>query len=353
MDRQFLETFKNSFFDFSLSSEAVFFLLCLLLFLITAAGAGILFNRYFGRRENALPSNWIVAPPRITEVLRNGLEERSKLELRFSHEDPANGRFVSGAFVEINKDTVVIELSDLVNVSNAWIGRKLETFFRVTTERQKNKKGSAARGNSTFFTFTSEILGVKKTSKEYVAVTVAFPTSLEAKQKRTHLRLDPPGSLIYGLSVWPETRTSTGKVNSDISTWKDPVFVLDQDVRDLIILQNISAGGVRLEIQPGWQKEGADIFEMGKRFIVRLDLFNPAENNVDRHYLYTAVRNRFEDFTTRKLEVGLKFLASGFPSLESPDILRWSVTKDDNGVEAIDNWVFRRHLELYRNTGLS
>lgn len=349
MDRQFLETFKNTFFNYSFSSDAVLFLLGLLIFLLTAALAGVLFNKFLRRKENRLPTNWVVDPRRINEILNNALEERAKLELRFAHEDPIGGRFISGAFVEIGKQAVVLELSDLVDVSSSWIGRKLEAFFKVSSPRSERKK---EHKGATFFTFTAEILGVKKTSKEYVAVTVAFPASMEAKQKRTHLRLDPPSSLIYGVNLWRESRTDQGKVNSNISTWEPPLLIMDQDVRDVMILQNISAGGIRLEIQPGWQKEDTDIFDLGNRFIVRLDLFNPTENNVDRHYLYTVVRNKFEDFTTHRLEVGLKFLATGYPSVEDPDILHWSVAKDGNGVETIDNWVFKRHLELYRNTGM-
>jgi hypothetical protein len=349
LDRQFLETFKNSFFDVSLSSEAFLFLIGLLFFLVVASTAGILFNKLFRHRKSPFPSNWIVDSKRIRKILENALGERSKLELRFSRDDLTGGRFISGTLSEIGSHTISMELSDLVDVSNAWIGRKLETFFKVSSSKKKDT--STGKKDANFFTFTSEILEVKKTSKEYVAVTITFPPSLEMKQKRTHLRLDPPSRFIYGLRVWPEQRTSSGKVNSNISTWKEPLLELTPDVNDKIILQNISAGGLRLEIQPDWQKEGTDIFELGKRFMICLDLFNPTANNADRHYLYTTVRNRFEDFTTRRLEVGLKFLASGFPSISNPDELRWIVTKDD-GVEAIDNWVFRRHLELYRNTGL-
>ncbi|MFW5487601.1 MAG: hypothetical protein ACNI3A_04150 [Desulfovibrio sp.] len=351
MDRQFLETFKNTFFNYSFSSDAALFLLGLLLFLLTAVLAGVLFNKFFRHKESRLPTNLIVDRQRIDKILNNALQERAKLELRFAHEDPAGGRFISGAFVEIGKEAVVLELSDLVDVSSSWIGRKIEAFFKVSSPRAGRKK-SKHKG-ATFFTFTVEILGIKKTSEEYVAVTVAFPHSIEAKQKRTHLRLDPPSSLIYGVNLWKESRTAMGKVNSNISTWEAPLLVMDQDVRDTMTLQNISAGGIRLEIQPGWQKEDTDIFELGKRFIVRLDLFNPTENNVDRHYLYTVVRNKYEDFTTHKLEVGLKFLATGYPSAEDPDILHWEVAKGENGVETIDNWVFKRHLELYRNTGMA
>ncbi|WP_425266027.1 PilZ domain-containing protein [Desulfohalovibrio reitneri] len=117
---------------------------------------------------------------------------------------------------------------------------------------------------------------------------------------------------------------------------------------------NLSAGGLRFEAPPDSQEHGETAeLKIGDRFYLRLDLESPADNESIRYFLYGRVRNAYEDFASRRKEVGLRFLSQARRPSDNPDSLAWSPIDDEAGVESIDNWVFKRHLEMHRERGSS
>ena len=91
---------------------------------------------------------------------------------------------------------------------------------------------------------------------------------------------------------------------------------------------------------------------MGERYLVLLKLLNPEDQTTDKLWCMSRVQNRFEDFETRTLELGLRFLAVGTPTDDEEPWMNWDKVGAD-GIQGLGNWIQRRHLELFRSKGIA
>ena len=128
-------------------------------------------------------------------------------------------------------------------------------------------------------------------------------------------------------------------------------FVHGLESNQLIVL-NISAGGMLLEIRsPALQTVGENL-DKGKRLFIQIFLRSP-DQDAETEYMFTAqVRNAFNDPTSGNAIIGISFSAYQIPSSQDLKTKKW-LPLHGKGVEAIEDWVFKRHLELYRQKGIT
>lgn len=324
--------FQNWGFSFSDAHKPLTITLALILLLSLVSVASILYRRF---RDSGPVGLSLHESAQIREVLDEALQQRATLEVQFQEQDVRRTNF---SCTPTGVDPFVgftLEVSGFIKPQQSWIGRTVLCYFKVAGHH-KDAKWS-------FFSFRTTIIDivVRQARRRIV---LAIPKQLDRKQRREHLRLDPPNEDIPEVQIWPETLSNLDWPEADPPLLEYRIAHQENPLRIL----NLSAGGLLLELRPPLPKAlGADL-EKGRRFYIRLVLNDPEQGAPQVHKLLAQVRNVFLDPTHGKRLVGFSF-AAWLPRTEGPG--SWQPLKG-KGVEEIEDWVFKRHLELYREKGL-
>lgn len=278
-------------------------------------------------------------PENTKTVIGQSIAERATYEVQFDGKGRKRLLFSCAPIKLLPEQGIVLELSGFIHPQQDWVGRWVHCHFRVATGKKDQKW--------LFYQFKSSIVAVDSRHGQD-QITVALPRQLKQKQRRQHLRLEPSSADIPSLSIWPETFA-----NLDNPQQHPPMlsFVHGLEFNQLIVL-NISAGGMLLEIRSPALQTAGESLDKGKRFFIQIFLRSP-DQDAETEYMFTAqVRNAFNDPTSGNAIIGISFSAYQVPSSQDPKTKKW-VPLHGKGVEAIEDWVFKRHLELYRQKGIT
>lgn len=153
-----------------------------------------------------------------------------------------------------------------------------------------------------------------------------------------------------GKAAAPAPPTCGDAHNDDIAT---PLFP-DISRALPVALLNLSGGGLRLLVPRATARSatarGMNL-DIGGRLAALLELYDPQHDRSQGFWLQCRIQNRFVAFETRDVELGLQVLAWGQARDTAPHMADWKPLSDEGEVEPLGNWVIRRHLELYRESG--
>ncbi len=341
LDRAFIEEIRRNFGGTGLTPETRNMLILVLLCVVALLLLSHVINSWREHKaRKELPAGWIVHRSEIVAVLTKAMLQRAKLEMRFLPTDESR-RATSCNIVDLGPETLKLDLADDVSASHEWIDRGVELFFKIVEKKRV-----------IFHTFSTSIVGVRKLPNEAIHLVVELPEKIELNQKRSFLRLEPPSQYLLGLAVWLSGADASGIKGSHTKKWGRPDLTFTPgDGANVVHVLNLSAGGMRLAIRNKALRDKGLAVEVSHRVYALLDLYDPDLNEKRRLWLYCRVKSRYEDFQTRDVELGLKFLVLGRQRQSDPYMLEW-FKLDHNGVEWLGEWVMKRHLEIYREKGI-
>ncbi|EGY27178.1 hypothetical protein DA2_0617 [Desulfovibrio sp. A2] len=149
----------------------------------------------------------------------------------------------------------------------------------------------------------------------------------------------------------PEAPTSCAPAADDDDI--PPIFP-DISAALPVALLNLSGGGMRLLVPRATARSatarGMNL-DVGGRFAALLELYDPQHDRSLGFWLHCRIQNRFVAFETRDVELGAQVLAWGQARPDAPHMADWKPLSDEGEAEPLGNWVIRRHLELYRESG--
>ena len=305
--------------------------------------AGLLLKVSFRRKSPTTVSS-IDNPGKIRALLETALTQRSKMRVSFVRDDPGS-HSTDATILSVDRTRgIELEMTSLVRASQTWVGKLVSCDFRLRLDPRRDYHN--------FFAFVVPVLSIAKAGDTFVRMRVAWPARLELEQKRAFLRIEPPRDDILGLELWSElaAKGSKGRL-TDPATWGEPLlrFAPDMAGPDMELC-NISGGGIRLDIQDLNIRRQRSLFEAGARFLLRLRLAEPEADAPLDFYLALRLQNIYGDpEASGHKAYGFRFLSFGPPAATDKDVLSWKSAA--GGVPAIDDWVFRRHLEIYRARG--
>ncbi|WP_092118362.1 hypothetical protein [Desulfonatronum thiosulfatophilum] len=330
--------FQNWEHSFSQAQKPLVYTMILVTLLIMAYASILLYRRFFFR-ETAFFAVQEAAV--IHEIIHQSVRERSKYDINFQTEKARRVQFSCSPWKFEPGRGLILELSGFLQPQSTWVGRTVSSYFKVSTT-QKEPKWS-------FFYFSSTITDLSY-DKSRPCIILETPKCLERKQRRSHLRLDPPREDIPELRIWPETLS-----NLDHYGDAPPLLhYLHSETDNTFLIRNISAGGLLLEIRQPVDHEVAEAMEKGKRLFISLYLRDLQHPHNNEYRLLAQIRKSFMEpgnAETGKLLVGLLFVAHkprGQPKAQD----RW-LPLNEKGVEEIEDWVFKRHLQIYQQKGLT
>ncbi|NJB66739.1 c-di-GMP-binding flagellar brake protein YcgR [Desulfobaculum xiamenense] len=347
IDRSFLDSVQKNFGSWGITSESITIVLVTLSAAFIVTGGAILFNHYVLKpRRDTKPPSWITDQASIMSLFDAIMAQRSKVEMRFAGGAVDNTRRSTACSLEHVKDGLLdLEISGFVKAHQGWLNRDVQCFFRVTTPGRKD--------HANFYTFTSRIKGIRKISQDVTHIAVPVPEHIELSQKRLSLRIEPPLQFSLGLALWPEKLRRDGSPEPLLRKWgRPPVFYSRQMNDTPLRIVNVSSGGMRLELTPDSVKETGFGFEIGERYVLMAQFFDPDRDAKLNLWTMCRIQNRYEDFESRRLEIGVQFSEIGQLVKDDGGKIIWKKVPAD-GIARLGNWVARRHLDLYREKGLT
>lgn len=288
-----------------------------------------------------VPHGWLLTPVDIEKTLNTALDQRSKFELQF-HATDERRRSTFCSVYDIRDGFITLECLGLGNISRNWMGRSVDCYFRVRGEKRTD----------IYYMFSSTIAGIRPVADDVSHISLHMPTKLEQKQKRASLRVDPPEQYILGLALWKESLLADGSHDLNLKNWGRPLLSYVPGKRVQIRLENVSAGGLKLHVKRKDAKASGLDFNIGEKYFVLLDLWEPDTGQRMRFWLLCRLQMPYIDFETRDVDLGLQFLKRAENEANSTTELRWLPALKGNEVDEIGNWSMKRHLELYREKGL-
>jgi hypothetical protein len=343
VDRSFLEGVKDQFASWGVVPEMSTVLLITLAATLLVVILVLLVNFHIKRRRGEpVPVDWIVNKSEIRRIFQEVQGQRAKIELSFAHQG-LRSTSTSCSLEGFSDEALALEASGFITVTEDWIGRKVECSFGLLVSKHSEMMR--------FHVFESEIIGVRSPDRGPTQIVLSFPDKLVLQQKRFHLRVEPPARYILGLALWPEKSDSLGRREERLKNWGKPKIVYNSAETSPVRAINVSAGGLRLGFLPEAVRDTGLTFDIGERYFILIDLFEPESDRKLRFWLAARVRNRYEDFQSKRLSVGFQITGLGRPD-ESGRNIEWSEVSDQ-GLELLGNWTIKRHLEMYRKKGLA
>ena len=294
-----------------------------------------IYQNFFKTQSNPKDEFSTTKASEILEILTTALDQRSKLEMAFSHESPQKTAFCS--LNDIQKNSLILEFPPYLNPTNQWVGKEVICYFKIIGKTQ-----------IIFYHFKSKILEIDRSEPNIVKGILTLPERLNLQQKRNHYRLEVPPGFVQKLLVWKARYTQKHALSTKVSSWGEALFSIDPQSSAPIELQDISGGGLRLKIPRTTIKNSEFDQESDKNFFIQIDLWDPEEQKTNTYWLFARARNIFEDYTSKDLQIGLQFVGQGKPQTDDPQNLTWKKVDLEEGVEEITTWVFRRHVEIHR-----
>jgi hypothetical protein len=240
---------------------------------------------------------------------------------------------------EIDSERLILELPGYLNISAEWKGKIMECSFSVTVQS----------GSQAFYRFHSTVQDIRP-APGFPSITLTLPRSLELRQKRDHLRLEPRDGTIEELRLWP---VRSEKVRpEDVLTGSDfSVDFLPQAESPVRIL-NISAGGARLELRPNLLSFPLSNLRQDGYIALSLALTGLDPGDTRSWFIIGKTRHLGQNEETGTLEMGLRFTLAGEIDVRSSSVGPLNRI-EERGVEELGTWIFHHHLELYRQKGLT
>lgn len=327
--RQFSQTFLHSG---SLRPEGDLILATIGLVVVIVLSYA-LWRRWRGGDARPL-SGSTTLPRDISRILTQAMDLRSRIDLSF-HPITTSRQTMSCALFDVSPQGVILEMPLGVNPSPGWIGKLMVCYFRIPRENKPPY----------FYTFVSNVAGIHQKGDIHY-LTLAVPAKVELGQKRKHLRLEIPSSDIRDFRIWPAAEDGTFHFESDPSKWPEPLAVYTRDVHDGLRVLDLSGGGIKLAFDPHRYLGLDDFVAHHPVLFMRLEL-KPTDNSSFPPYIVAArLRTKAQDFDHGTLMLGYEFVECS--STASNETIDWVKIEPERGIDELVTWIFKRHLELYR-----
>lgn len=277
----------------------------------------------------------------IREQFQQALTQRAKISLAF-HRLESGARSTDAVLVDVRDRTLTLEISSRIRLSPGWIGRQVDCDFRLRQAKQPSV--------NSFYAFLATIQDYRSMGEVNV-LNITMPATLELRQKRANLRIEPPARYFQSCLMWLEDDMRGGATNlPNPATWGEPTFRVHVQGAENMRILNISGGGMRLAV-PRTDPKAKKLREYsGKRLIVRIELQKPEDDSLLCYAEAQAISGT-DAGKTPVMEIGLQFIKSGRADRDRPGLLVWNAV-NPQGIPEIDDWVFRVHLDIYRNKGM-
>jgi c-di-GMP-binding flagellar brake protein YcgR len=340
----YFRTIGESMGNWELNPTAIYLLLSLVSVLIASSILVHMYNK--ARRKKAPdPANSFIhkEPADLQLFLQHALQDRSKFEVSFNP-DMRTSRICS--LLEFDSNTLTLEMPVQEKPPQGWVGKAIYVYFSIPTEQDQRL----------YFFFSSQILNITNTQDSYCYLYISFPHKLEQKQRREAFRIEPPTAQISRIQVWHCPNATLPNLPHNLQSLGEPTLAYPTEnpkAKQQLLLQNISATGLKILVPRTLRKYIALDPDNILDLYLFLQLKNPDSAGESSFCLVCRKRNFYLDQVSRDLELGLQIIFYGQKKDPKQPGLSWQKVDPEAGVPELGNWVFKQHLKMFREKGLS
>ena len=261
-------------------------------------------------------------------IIDTAIDQRSTFRLEVQRGE-FKGYKATGTCVQIADNRIVLDM-DGAFASSHWDGEEVQAFFQVSFRRKPS-----------FYQFRTVISSVqKKTNTTLVRLPV--PAFLDPGQKRSFLRVTPQRAAVLGIGLWPISDTAPLPIS--VSKLAPPLLSFRPGKSDLLHLDNISAGGLRLIVDKSIDIAHMVDLDKGSQVLCLLVLKAMEEGKVPQAFWLACTITDVGEGEKHSRYVGTRF--TNWALMESgQDQISWFPINKDKSVAPLAAWVMRHHLE--------
>jgi len=342
-DPVFYRRFLNTWGGWNLDPDEVVLAIFIVLAIVSVVAGLVIYVKFIRKPEEYVSPGLISDPQDIIEKLDQAIVQRSKFEFGFQADVDQNP-LARCTILDVGEQNFNIELPGYIQATPEWIKKTIYCFFNL-----KAKKGSL---HPVFYYMSTTIEGLSSAGDDRTIVTLKIPAELEIKQKRRHLRLDVTPADIPFLHIWPVKFDKEHKIISDISLLGKPLFGSGEADLNNARAVNISASGIRVQVDNEALNELNMEVGKGKVFFVHFALTVPEEKTGLDLWTVSKVQNTFKEYMGKTTDLGMEFVGRGMPEANGDSVnIKWFKVTGE-GIASLEDMIVRMHLNRYREKGL-
>ena len=262
------------------------------------------------------------------DIISASIDQRSTYRLEVQRGE-FKGYKAEGQCVQITDMWLVLDMGGAF-ASDHWDGEEVLVFFQTSFRRKPS-----------FYQFHAVIAGVHKKMHTTI-LRLPIPPHLDPGQKRSFLRVTPQHGAVLGVGMWPISDTAPLPVS--VSKLAPPLLNYRPGKAELLGLDNISAGGMRLTVDKSIDLGSMVDLDKGSHILCLLVLKHMEENKRPlAFWLACCITSAIKEGEHCNY-VGTRF--TNWALMETGlDQICWFPINKDKSVAPLATWVMRHHLE--------
>ncbi len=264
----------------------------------------------------------------MTELFQRQMEQRARMDM-FPHQRVGNKKanMFSGICTGCDDHLLRFDFT-LKPGMEAWPHVVVDIFFREQTEDDVN-----------FYAFTATIQE-QSLNGSRLQIRVPLPLELRRDQKRAFFRVTPQPQFIPALALWPVDPEHVWLSELNGRTLGKPVFGYRPGKVSQVILEDLSAGGARLGLEPHYFASLGARYQVGDTFILLAVLGNKAGQVEKQFWLNCVCVHRDASLGRSDPVLGLKFQAWCLTERLTQNIA-WELPEEGGEVLPLHEWLMR------------
>jgi hypothetical protein len=270
--------------------------------------------------------------PAVLALLDEALAQRSKFHLALDASVTGIGD-LSASLTQIGAKDLTLELSGIKRVPDSWFGASVSCYFQLADRKVRIKLR--------YYQFNSRIVSTS-TRNDIALIRISLPEKIIPGQRRKSLRVRADIARFEYAAIW----SYEGSGAFDL---KKPLIAFANFRAGLAVIENLSAGGMRLTLKYALLRGKGLVPEKNARFILHLALAGDSSPANEPFWILAKVNNVVGDYVTKDVSLGLEFAVEGALDPATGKV-RWKKVQD-NAIERLAQTTYLWHVEFYRDKG--
>ena len=275
----------------------------------------------------------------MREIFQRQVDKQSRMDL-FPRQRVPNSQadMVSGRCVECDEQGLRLDFV-LQQPMSTWPHPVVDIYFRDQLEE-----------DNTFYSFTA-VLRKHTLDGTRLQISVPLPADLRREQKRAFFRVTPQSPYVAALALWPVDAEKSWPQDLHARDLGKPVFGFRPDKVSQVVLDDISAGGARLGLEPGYYARMGTRCQAGDRFVLLAVLSD--RDGQSEQYFWLNCLCVHSGTSQGRVALGIQFLDWCVTETLAQDIV-WKLPEEGGEIVPLNNWLlsYVRERQMKKRTSL-
>ena len=260
----------------------------------------------------------------MRDIFQRQMDKQTRMDL-FPRQRVPNSQadMVSGHCIACDEQGLRFDFS-LKNALSTWPHPVVDIFFRDQVEEE-----------TTFYAFTA-VLREHTLDDTRLRIFVPLPTDLRREQKRSFFRVTPQSPYISALALWPVDAGKNWPEDLHARDLGKPWFGFRPGKVSQVVLEDISAGGARLGLEPGYYAQLGTRYQVGDMFVLLAVLSD--KGGLAEQYFWLNCLCVHSGASQGRAALGMQFRDWCVTETLAQDIV-WKLPEEGGEIVQLNTWL--------------